>query len=172
MWQDRTEVKKGDLGEGLVDAYLLKNNIIPYHPVFDGAHPFDRLIATPDKKSLAIVDVKTKARRTYYPDTGIDNRHLKDYLFISNQHNLRVFLFFVDEFEKRIYGNYLDVLMEPRVINHNGKQINYPLNYHEITYFPLESMKNVSSLTDKESSDLKQLSQRSYDYQRTDKRSS
>jgi len=78
----------------------------------------------------------------------------------------------VDEFEKRIYGNYLDVLMEPKVISHNGKQINYPLNYHEITYFPLESMKNVSSLTDKESSELKGLSQRSYEYQRTDKKSS
>jgi hypothetical protein len=164
MWADRTTVKKGDAGEALVDAYLIGKNIIPYRPVFDGAHPFDRLLATPDKKQLFIADVKTKARRNHYPDTGIDVRHFEEYLSIAAKHNLLVFLFFVDELERRIYGGWLADLNKQRTVTVRGKDVEYPLTQHNIIYFPLAAMKPICELSETDSEILKGLSTRTHDY--------
>ena len=164
MWHDRQQVKKGDAGEALVDAYLIGKKIIPYMPVFDGAHPFDRLLATPDKKKLFIADVKTKARRNYYPDTGIDVRHFDEYVSISEKYGMDVFLFFVDELERRIYGGWLSDLKKHRVIFVKGKSVEYPLVQKNIVYFPLEAMKDICSLSESESEMLTSLNTRTHDY--------
>jgi hypothetical protein len=163
-WADRTTVKKGDIGESIVDNFLKSKNVVPYQPVFDGAHPFDRLLATPDKKSLFVADVKTKARRTFYPDTGIDVKHYDEYMHIENKHNLKVFLFFVDEDEQRVYGGWLFDLTKNRRVNHNGKVLDYPIRQGKLIYFPLEAMQPVCSLEQSQCSSLKQFSTRNYQY--------
>jgi hypothetical protein len=155
-WQDKIQVKKGDLGEAIVDQYLKNKGFLPYRPAFDGWHPFDRILAAPDKSSIYVADVKAKARRNKYPDTGIDMRHFDKYKQISEKHNMRVFLFFVDELEGRIYGQFLDILA--------SRDKNYPRAEGSIIYFLLEKMEHIAYLTPEQISQLKTLSRRNYDY--------
>lgn len=163
-WEDKIEVQKGNLGEQIIDQYLKDNGVIPYIAVFDGPHPFDRLIASLDKKTIFIADVKSKARRSYYPDTGINKKNYQQYQYITNKYNIRCYLFFIDEWVGKIYGNFLDVLSQPETINHNGKTINYPLIQRGIIYFPLSKMAFVSLLDEENIETLKNLSSRNYSY--------
>lgn len=163
-WEDRIEVIKGNTGEQIVTEYLIKRGYIPYKPEPIGAHPFDRLCATPDKKRIFVAEIKTKPARVYYPDTGIDIRHYRDYDNIQKTHNLEVFLFFVDQDRKSIYGNKLSRLMEQREVQHSGKILLYPIQDRGIIYFPLVSMIMVGKLTDAQSETLEELSTRNKAY--------
>ncbi len=163
-WENRIQVQKGNLGERIIDEYLKDNGIIPYVAVFDGAHPFDRIIASLDKRNLFIADVKTKARRSHYPDTGIDTRSYEQYRYLMDKYNMRCFLFFIDEWLGKIYGNFLDVLAQPEVIIYKEKIINYPLIQRDIIYFPLLKMRIIALLDDETIEALKKLSSRKYLY--------
>lgn len=158
-FEELKTTRKGNLGEAELDKYLIENGIIPYFPVRGVAHPFDRLCATTDKKNLFIAECKTKASRKYYPDTGINIKSYDEYKFITNKYGIDVYLYFVDEYKKSIYGN-LTELEKPRVANGN----NYPLRQGVIIYFPLIAMIEVCKLTDAVAKDLRELSSRSYTY--------
>lgn len=164
-WKDRVTVKKGDLGESIVDAYLESVGLIIYDPKTPGAHPFDRICATRDKRYICVVDVKSKPARLYYPDTGIDKRHFDQYLHIQTTHSIDVWLFFVDEIRRQIYGQTMKSLSEPRTIEHNGRIIAYPWEAGKIIYFPLAAMSAIASITQDEADRLIQLSTRTYAYQ-------
>jgi len=159
-WNSRKSVKKGDIGESLVDAFLLAKGCIPYAPQADKAHPFDRLCATGDKKTIFIAEVKTKARRTKYPDTGIDSTAIAGYSDIQEKHRLRVFIFFVDEGEGRIYGNWLNDLRQQIQVIHNGKELSYPMTSFGIVYFPMEVMRDICELKAEVITELRALSSR------------
>lgn len=163
-FEETQRYKKGEIGEQIVDSFLLSRGIIPYKPNAGKAHPFDRLCATKDKKKLYIVECKTKARRTYYPDTGIDIRHYNDYSHIRNIYGIDVWLFFVDEYLKQVYGNLLSELEQPATIIHKEKTINYPLTNNGIIYFPLRKMKKVCDINENTIDALASLSSRSYEY--------
>lgn len=163
-WNDKISVLKGNFGESIVTEYLIDKGYIPYRPDAPGAHPFDRLCATPDKKRIFIAEIKTKPARTHYPDTGIDIRHYKDYENIKNTHNLEVFLFFVDQDRMSIYGNKLSVLSKQIEIEHNGRKIIYPLQQYGIIYFPLSLMVQVGVLTNEQGDILEKLSTRNKAY--------
>jgi hypothetical protein len=163
-WEERTEVQKGNLGEAIIDNYLRNKNLIPYVAVFDGAHPFDRLVASANKKSIYIAEIKTKARRTYYPDTGINYRNYCQYKHIAKKYGIKIFVFFVDEWAKGIYGNILENLEEPKEVIYKTKKLNYPLRQGEIIYFPLCNTKNISSFNEADAEKLKGLAKRNYDY--------
>jgi hypothetical protein len=164
-WGNRAQVRKGSLGEALVDAYLMTRGLVPYAPVVDGAHPFDRICSLRDKSRLFIAEVKTKARRNKYPDTGINQRHYDEYSHIQERHQVDVWIFFVDELLGKIYGNSLSALSMPRSIPHDGRFIDYPLKDRGIIYFPLEAMKDVAPLTEENVARLKDLSSRNYEYE-------
>lgn len=160
-WKDKTTVKKGTVGEVIVRQYLSKLGFISYAPETDGPHPFDKLVATKDKTTIMIAECKTKARRDLYPDTGINLRHYNDYKTVSYNHNLRIFIFFVDEKLKSVYGNYLNELEVPRQVKLNsGKIVNYPLIQQPIIYFPIEAMKTIGPLSDEQAKVLTALSTR------------
>ncbi len=163
-WESKIQVQKGNLGEQIIDQYLKNNGVIPYIAVFNGPHPFDRIIASLDKKTLFIADVKTKARRSHYPDTGINEKNYLQYQYLADKYNIRCFLFFIDEWVGKIYGNFLDILTQPEVIVHNDKTINYPLIQNGIIYFPLSKMKFISLLDNETIETLKKLSSRRYSY--------
>lgn len=166
---DRREVKVGALGAGLVDAFFRQKGYIPYYPDADKPHPFDRLIATPDKRRICIVEVKTKCRREAYRDTGINRRHYDDYMHITATYNLPLFLAFVDAKEGQIYGNYLTELLKTRVpddaIEYRGHLYgpggceSYPWEHHGIMYFPLSAMRILHVLTAEECAALLALRQ-------------
>jgi len=171
-WNNKPQVKKGNAGEAILDEYLIERGIVPYAPVANRAHPFDRLCAKSDKSKIFIVEVKTKAARTWYPDTGINISHLNDYLNIQNSHTINVFVAFVDELKGEIYGNYLNILMEPKTVEHisrNGllKTIKYPLRNPPIIYFPLISMRPLATISEDNCAILMELSTRTYEYAET-----
>lgn len=168
-FDDLPGTKKGYIGESEIDRYLESKGIVPYAPIVGKAHPFDRLCATADKKKIFIAECKAKASRTYYPDTGINEKNYLDYKSILDKYGIGILLFFVDEHKKSIYGNLLSKLDEPTVIIHNGKAIKYPLVQTDslgrrIRYFPLASMIEVCKISDKVVEELKQLSRRNYSY--------
>jgi len=156
-WGDKTEVKKSDYGESLIDAYLITKGLVPYKPDADRPHPFDRLCASSDKQKLYVVEVKTKAQRKYYPDTGFNVSSYNDYINIQSKYKLNVYVFFVDEELGAIYGGLLNYLAEDRKITHKGKEINYPLVKRGIIYFPVSAMRTIAMLNDSEISFLQNL---------------
>ncbi len=163
-WADKTSVKKGAIGEAVVDEYLRSLGLVPYSPVADGAHPFDRLCATSDKRRLFIAEVKSKARRTFYPDTGINRSHFDGYIEVIERHSIPVWLLFADESEGRIYGGDLRRLCEEMQICHNGRILRYPWHDRGIVYFPLCKMTHVTQLSAETAIALRALSRRNYDY--------
>ena len=163
-WNEKPEVQKGNLGESIIDHYLKSKNLIPYVAVFDGGHPFDRLVASVDKKQIYIAEIKTKARRTHYPDTGFNYKHYCQYKYIENKYSIKIFVFFVDEWAREIYGNFLKTLEEPTEIKHNAKVLNYPLRQKEIIYFPLCNTRKISDFNEADAEKLKQLAKRNYVY--------
>lgn len=162
--------KKGELGEQIVDSLILnKGQFIPYAPVLDDAHIFDRLVASRDKKRLMIVEIKTVDARDYYPDTGISIRHYEEYSEIQNKYSIDVWILFVDSKKKEIYGNTLNNLKEYTKVMHNGKLLVYPLiksNFtavgKKIIYFPLKNMVSICKLSGEQVAELKQLNNKGY----------
>lgn len=169
-WNKKPQVKKGNLGEEIVVNYISKHGFVPYKPTLDSkAHPFDLLCASEDKKTVFIAEVKAKALRQKYPDTGINMRNYNDYHNIMDRYNgINIFLFFVDEKAGKVYGNWLSILKQRRWITHNGKKICYPRHenngYQSIIYFPKEAMRDIADLTPGEIEKLANLSTRNPKY--------
>ena len=169
-WEDRIEVHKGNIGEQIVEEYLRKRGFVIYKPVVDGPHLTDRFCATVDKKHILLAEIKTKARRTHYPDTGFDVKHYNQYRAARAKYRFPVFVYFVDECTKSVYGNKLCVLEKPVTITHKGKQITYPLKQRGIIYFLQDQyiegcpMKTICELTVEQCAELKKVSSRNYEY--------
>ena len=168
QWNSKSEVKKGNLGEKIIDQYLLDCDFIPYHPFSDKAHPFDRLVASKDKKRIFVLEVKTKKSRKYYPDTGFNYSNYQDYDNIKQKYGLDIYITFVDDLEQEVYGNYLKELEKDREIKLRGKTIHYPKienkNGEKIKYYPLEAMENIKKLNKEEIEQLNKLSNENYKY--------
>lgn len=158
-WANKPQVIKGTFAEEIVDNYLESRGYIVYSPKTEGAHAFDKL-AIKGKEQVVIAECKAKARRNFYPDTGIDVRHYNEYKLIQNKHSIPVFIFFIDEMMAEVYGNSLNQLTKPKEI----KGLKYPLERNGIIYFPLENMRHVCKLTEEQVRFLKGSSTRRYNY--------
>ena len=155
-FNEKTTTKKGDIGENIVDNIMLKKGFIPYMPKEGtGAHPFDRLYATRDKKTIFILDIKAKAKRRYYPDTGIDLAHYRQYSHISDKYKIEVVILFVDEESLTVYGGKLINLEAETTITDKSRTLKYPMIVKNIIYFPIKNMIHVSGITQEEAKALK-----------------
>ena len=168
-FQDRPQTKLGNVAEEIVDKHLISRGLVPYKPIADKAHPFDRLCVSADKKTIFIAETKGKPARRHYPDTGINRSHYDDYIRVFEQHGMDTFLFFVDADAARIYGNFLiQELDTARVVFHKGCRIEYPLEQAGfggvIRYFPLVAMQQIAVLSQDEIAALRQHSTRSTTY--------
>jgi len=166
-WNDKQEVKKGNIGERIVEEWLISHGIIPYAPCTEAAHPFDRLCASADKKRIFVAEIKCKPRRYAYPDTGINYSHYCDYVNIAMKYSMDVFLYFVDEYQRAIYGGELITRLIPEFqIVHHGKTLLYPLHTShmqngrsvKMVYFPLKRMHQIATLSDEQCNSLRALS--------------
>lgn len=162
-WDQKLTVIKGNFGEAIVDNFLEKKGFICYFPKTKGAHWFDR-VAIKDKKKIVVVEVKTKARLNKYPATGFDLRSYKEYKRVYEEHKIDVFVFFIDEMLKKIYGNFIRNLEAPVEID--GKKYPMQLNfgYQTTIVFPLTNMRHICDLTEDQCQFLKIHSNRSYQY--------
>ena len=164
VWQDKISVKKGTTAEELVHARLERLGFTVYRPETEGPHLIDILAIKGAGPQMIAVDVKAKARRTYYPDTGINIRVYKRYLALGEKHDISIMLVFVDEYLRRIYGNWLNELSRPVKIAVGEKIIEYPLYSGGIIYFPLASMIVLGEIEAGKVAELSRLSVRSYEY--------
>lgn len=162
-FEDRTQTKKGALGEEIVDRILREKGFVIYKPEGGQAHAFDRL-AIKDKEILLIAEVKSKAKRKYYPDTGFNYKHYLEYKKIMERHNLQVVIFFVDEENKSIYGGKLKTLEQIKSFNVNGKEVTYPKIENGIIYFHIETMTHYASLTGSDALNLTELTTKNIAY--------
>jgi len=162
-WEDKIQVKKGNLGENIVKETLEKRGYIVYRPVTEKAHAFD-FLAVKDKKVFVIAEVKSKARFNKYEATGINLSNFKEYKFIYENQNIDVILFFVDEHpkEKRIYCQKLSILMQEKKVD-GIKYPNLEISQGKIL-FSLSDMVTVCELTEEQLNELKKYSSRNYEY--------
>ena len=150
---------KGEYAEGIVRRKLEAQGFVVYKPETVGAHAFD-VLAIRDKSHCIALDVKAKARRNRYPDTGINERHYQTYKAFSTRHAMPFWVVFVDEMQGTIYGNSLTALDEPAEVG----GVAYPLLDNGTRYWPLQNMRQIHELTYQEAEELAQLSQRNYAY--------
>jgi len=143
---------KGEYAEGIVRLLFEDRGYVVYQPTTSGAHAFD-MMAIKDKKRCLALDVKAKARRNAYPDTGINEQHYQTYINFSRNHNMDFWVVFVDEMDGHIYGNEINSLNYPT-----------PRIENSIRYFPLSNMKTLAALSDGEKDKLKSLNQRRHNY--------
>jgi hypothetical protein len=152
-FKDLETIDAGEYGEKLVDQYL-KDKGFKIGSFEDGPHPFDRFVCT-TKNELFLLDTKTKPKRTYYDDTGIDLKDYNKYLELSDKHHLQFFLFFVDYVAKRVYyGEIHDLSVKH--IDYLKEKI-YPLIEkcnEKVIYFPICNFKYNFKLSDEDAEKL------------------
>lgn len=131
--------RKGAIGERIARRLLERRGWTVYKPARDNTpHPIDFLVFRPGRPVMA-VDVKTYPRRRHYSDTGIDSADWYAYKSFS----CPVSLIFVDEVQRSVYGATISTL-EPLARSEGLK-----------TYFPLDAMTVISTLTAEELAQLK-----------------
>ena len=156
-WHKNPEVIKGDFGENIVQRFFEKQGYKVYKSVTDAPHPFD-FICIKNNETFYF-EVKTKARRNKYPDTGFNFNQYKVYKAISEKEGKPIYICFVDHVLKKIYGNFLNILDKERVCNGKKYPSNEPANNGTIIrYYPLEVMQDMGLLSDKTIQRLKSFS--------------
>lgn len=101
-WEDKQEVKKGNIGEDIIQAWLEERGWKVYRPLTKGAHWFD-MLASKDKKDIVALDVKTKARFNYRACTGINKKSYLEYINFLKTSNVPFYLFFVDDKDGNVH---------------------------------------------------------------------
>lgn len=151
-WADKIEVKKGDIGERYAKEFLERKGFIIYVPVTNGPHKIDYFAHSGSKKRVIAVDAKTKKRMARYCETGINTSTLIHYKEIMERHNMPVYLYFVDDFEECIYGQWLEKLGD-------GTE------RKNVTLWHLSKMEFIRELNKDEVEELRLYSQKdNYDY--------
>ena len=109
-WIDKPQVKKGNIGEAYVKQFLEKKGYIVYAPVTDGAHKIDFFAHNGKEKNVICIEAKAKKRMAYFEETGFNYDSYLHYLEVQEKHSIPTYIFFIDEFEKCIYGQWLHKL--------------------------------------------------------------
>jgi hypothetical protein len=166
-FMDTKRYHKGSTGEEIIKKILTRKGYIIYSPsTLDKPHSFD-ILAIKDKEDLKIAEVKSKSKRKYYPDTGINLNHYNTYKKISQKHNIDLYIFFVDEEIGSIYGNKLSELEKEAYVKKNDQDdiiLKYPLIHYDIIYFPMVHMQELSKLESKEMEILKEFTSKADRY--------
>ena len=90
-------LKKGEIGEMIIQDFLEKRGWIVYRPFTkDKAHYFDAL-ATKNKEKVIAIDVKTKARLNNWRAQGINIKSYNEYKQFIDKVNVPFYLIFIDD---------------------------------------------------------------------------
>ena len=166
-WQDKPTVIKGDYGEEIVRKILEKKGWIPYTPHYfvEKGHAID-IIAVKDKIKFRMVECKSKAKRTFYPDTGFGLKNYYEYKELKEKYKdlMELWILFIDEGSGDIYGNTLEKLELETTIAHKGNAYTYPRVENNIIYFPLANMETIALIDNSDKDYLIRHSKRNYEY--------
>jgi hypothetical protein len=159
-WQDKKQVKKGNIGEDVVLNLLERKGYIVYTPITDGSHKIDYFAHNGKEKNVICCEVKTKRRMALYPETGFNLSAYDHYNDMLIKHNIKTFVFFVDDFEKCIYGNWLHELGDGKKRG-SGRD--------SVIVFSLEKMIKITDLQDDVINEISKYTTEKYDYSKTKK---
>lgn len=96
-WEDKIEVKKGNIGEDIIQSFLENKGWIIYKPTTKNkAHFFD-MVCTYNKDKIICIDVKTKARLNKWAAQGIDLKHYNNYIDAQKIMNTPFYIIFIDD---------------------------------------------------------------------------
>jgi len=154
-WQDKKEVKKGNIGEDIVLNLLKQRGYIVYSPKTEGSHKIDYFAHNGKEKNVICCEVKTKKRMAKYPETGFNVSAYEHYNEMLIKHNIRTFVFFVDDFEECIYGNWLDEL---------GEGTKRGGGRDSVIVFQLNKMKKITQLSNEVVAEISKHTTEKYDY--------
>ena len=143
--------RKGAIGERIVFNILSKLGFAIYQPVNDVAHLVDYLTSRGGTLPLQAVEVKTYPRLYAAAYTGIDKKYWECYNELLTRHAIHTRLYFVDEVEACVYGQYVSNLLSHATIKANK------------LCFPLAKMKVVRKLSEGEVKAIKKHSSTDYE---------
>jgi hypothetical protein len=145
-------LKKGEIGELIVQDWLEKRGWIVYRPFTKNkAHYFD-IMATKNKEKAIAIDVKTKARLNNWKAQGINIRTYNEYKRFINKVNIPFYLIFVDDKSGDVYSAELSKL----------KNSFNPVNY--IIAWYLKDMLYLFNIGEVKIHELSKYDQRNYNY--------
>jgi len=153
-WKDKPEVKKGDIGEDIIQEYLEEKGWKVYRPLTSGAHWFD-MLASKDKKEIIALDVKTKARFNYRACQGINKKSYLEYENLLDNIQVPFYLFFVDDKDGNVHFADLSGL--------KGKGFTLPKCEHIIAW-DLSDMKYLFNIGEEKINALSIFDKRNYKY--------
>jgi len=160
-WPDKPEVKKGSIGEKIVNEILTKKGYIVYRPITEGAHKIDFFAHKEDAdKKVIAVEAKAKKRMCYYCETGFNYNSFLHYKEIQEKHNMDTYVYFIDDFEEYVYGAWLSDLGDGRRIT---------TIYDDVIVWSLGKMELHRKLTSEEIIELAKYTKENYDYSKVTK---
>ena len=77
-WEEKIETKKGNIGENIIKNFLEKKDYLVYKCITEKSHFFDNIIFKTNEQPR-MIEIKTYARRNFFPDTGINYNHYLTY---------------------------------------------------------------------------------------------
>ena len=88
----------GELGEKIVQNHFEKLGFVCYKPVtIDVSHPCDNLFTQIETGEMFMGEVKTKEKRIYYPDTGVNIESYRTYKDVKKRLGIPFNIYFVDK---------------------------------------------------------------------------
>lgn len=115
-WNNKIEVKKGNIGEDIIQEYFENEGYVIYKAVTDKSHPVDLLAFKNNLLEFAI-EVKTYPKYKIHHYTGVNENNYNSYIDFFKKNNKDVFLIFIDIDMKKIYGNFISKLIEEVLID-------------------------------------------------------
>ncbi len=158
---------KGAIGQGCVEQ-MFAGEAVFYWTDEETSHPFDGIALEWETYDIIAIEIKAKAARTWYRDTGFDVAQWDRLTRAREEYGKDPFCVFVDEAIGWVYGNYLSVLERPRPSERPGRDPDYPCVKNGIVYFPLRAMKKLGDIPADQLAELRHLSQRNGDFEYPD----
>jgi len=156
QWENKPEVKKGAIGERIVNEILSKQGYIVYRPITPGSHKIDFFAHKPDSdKKVIAVEAKAKKRMAKYQMTGFNYSSYLHYKEIQEEYNMDTYVYFIDDYEGYVYGAWLSDLGEPN---------NIPGRTGDVVVWELKKMQLFRKLTIEEIKEIEQYTKDIYDY--------
>tara|TARA_R100000773_G_C4212798_1_gene111931 strand:+ start:1096 stop:1593 length:498 start_codon:yes stop_codon:yes gene_type:complete len=128
-WEQKPQVKLGNLGEKIIHQYLCEKNYTIFTPTSQNAHPCDGIVFK-NQKMIFLYDVKTKGKTNQHNAQGFDKKKYDTYQELMNKLCLPFLVFFVDNHNGEVHCVNLkkDIAKEYIKIKSDGSIIGWNVN--------------------------------------------
>ena len=136
-------LKKGNIGEQIIQKYLENKGWIVYKPFTENKPHYFDMLCTYNKEKVIAIDVKTKARLNKWNAQGIDLKHYNEYLNFMKITKVSFYSIFVDDQNGEVHLAEIKKLNNP--IYPNNKIIAWDVNnMHYLFNISQEEINKIS----------------------------